>query len=88
MKKSTAIKLVAGKHGLGLTNRQIQDLVLSEHRIHCTGQQIIGVVGPYHERVATAGYSRELISRAKAYLATAGDLRTAKNYLDLAEVKR
>ena len=57
MKKSEAIRNIVAKHGMALTNQEIMNLCLSEHRLHCTSTQIIGTIGAYHDRMAIAGFA-------------------------------
>lgn len=84
MKKSEAIRNIVAKHGMALTNQEIMNLCLSEHRLHCTSTQIIGTIGAYHDRMAIAGFAPDLLQAARKYVALVGNLSLAKKIMEVA----
>ena len=82
--KADAIRLVA-KENLGLSDKQIQELVRERYGLEVGQNLIINTLGSQKSRGYVACYSRELIGKAARYLNAAGDLGQAKKLLDIAD---
>ena len=83
LKKSQAIRDIVAKHGMGLTNLEIRNLCLSEHRLHVHANHVNSVVGSFHERIAISGYSSDLLNAARKYISLVGNLPLAKKILEV-----
>lgn len=84
MKKTEAIRNAVTNH-FGLTNQQIKDSVYLQYGLAVQTNEIINTIGPYHKRIQIAGYSKELIKKAKDFLTIVGDFQLARNLLLIAE---
>ena len=84
MKKTQAIREVI-TNNFALTNQQIKDRVYLEYGLAVQTNEIINTIGPYHQRIQIAGYSKILVAKAKDYLMLVGDYQLSRNLLLIAE---
>lgn len=84
MNKAQAIRAAVQKD-FALTNQQIKNYVLIKFGLIVQTNEIINIIGPYHQRIKVAGHTKELVNKAKEYLVFVGDFPLSRRLLLIAE---